>query len=626
MRKGLWSKVFLLVLAACGTNAVTAEPLVGDATGDEISVMTFNAFNCNFAQRAEAIKALLNQEHPTIIGIQEGGTGEPEQCHPADIESRTERIKNFLGEDKYAVTSADSGNADNGIVYDKDRLTLLSSEEHKLKGWNSNTKKLEEGKITAWQARFLDKKTKKEFIVLNTHPAYHAGAPGEYARQEAAKILRDIVEAADVPVIATGDYNAAEDSMIHKLIVDYGPLDDSWQIVEAENKKSGEVTTWPNFNKDIAKETSKYRIDWILVSPGVKVLAAGMNTFTLNGQFPTDHVPYQALILLPETEAETPKASLDEHAGWSMKNGKFIFMVKNGEPFTGWMSLIGTKRGQWVELPSDSKGLVHFYFDNTGTMATGWQTIAGQQRYFVPESGVLTGWSKIGSEWFYFDVSNPSDFTNAEKLTGWRYLSYGGSADWYYFDLKTGAMATGWRFIGNKWYYLRNCDYYKKIDGKEKLIKGDFLGPMLTGWQLLKWSKGKLSETHDKDWFYFADSGAMVTGWQKLKWRGVENWYYFDPTNGNMVYGWKQIGGKWYYFQNGSYYKEINGKLVYALHNPEIYHGPMLTGWQYLDWKGKKDWYYFDPASGAMLANAVKDKEGVTYRCAASGACTPVTN
>ena len=36
------------------------------------------------------------------------------------------------------------------------------------------------------------------------------------------------------------------------------------------------------------------RIDWVLTTPGVTAHRASINTFSVNGQFPSDHLPVQA--------------------------------------------------------------------------------------------------------------------------------------------------------------------------------------------------------------------------------------------------------------------------------------------------------------------------------------------
>lgn len=100
--------------------------------------------------------------------------------------------------------------------------------------------------------------------------------------------------------------------------------------------------------------------------------------------------------------------------------------------------------------------------------------------------------------------------------------------------------ANGWhQAFGNEWYYVEG-------------------GQIATGWKQL-----------DGTWYYFDKSGKMATGvfvddkttyaadadgaWVASGWNVDEydNWQYIE--NGTVVTGWKQIGGKWYYFDDGWY-------------------------------------------------------------------------
>jgi endonuclease/exonuclease/phosphatase family metal-dependent hydrolase len=41
------------------------------------------------------------------------------------------------------------------------------------------------------------------------------------------------------------------------------------------------------------------RIDWILTTPGATTSSAEILTFSRHGQFPSDHLPVQAVLRLP---------------------------------------------------------------------------------------------------------------------------------------------------------------------------------------------------------------------------------------------------------------------------------------------------------------------------------------
>jgi len=129
-------------------------------------------------------------------------------------------------------------------------------------------------------------------------------------------------------------------------------------------------------------------------------------------------------------------------------------------------------------------------------------------------------------------------------------------------------------------------------------------------------------------WYYFDENGAMLTGWQKLS----NKWYYFDAS-GVMAKGWAKVSGKWYYFSaDGSMvtgWKKIDGKYYFFNGNGAMQTGWMQDGgkWYYLKADGSmatgwiKDsgkWYYMN-ADGSM-ATGWKKVSGVYYYLETSGA------
>ena len=84
---------------------------------------------------------------------------------------------------------------------------------------------------------------------------------------------------------------------------------------------------------------------------------------------------------------------------------------------------------------------------------------------------------------------------------------------------------TGWIKDGKGW-------WYRKTDGT---------------WPHDEWCE--LEFLGRKDWYYFDKNGYVVSGW--LKWN--ESSYYLNPISngwfGRMETGWKNIDGKWYFFE-----------------------------------------------------------------------------
>ena len=74
-------------------------------------------------------------------------------------------------------------------------------------------------------------------------------------------------------------------------------------------------------------------------------------------------------------------------------------------------------------------------------------------------------------------------------------------------------------------------------------------GKPVTGWKQI-----------DGKWYYFESTGVTQTGWKLVSGK----WYYFH-TDGAMRTDWKQIDGKWYYFHTDGAmrtgWKQTGGKM-----------------------------------------------------------------
>jgi endonuclease/exonuclease/phosphatase family metal-dependent hydrolase len=131
-------------------------------------------------------------------------------------------------------------------------------------------------------------------VHLNTHFDHI----GEQARQESARLIRRRLTtlAAELPVVVTGDLNADPTSVPYRILtrdsIDAAipPLRDA--LSTSLDSHYGPTSTWTAFR---AIEPER-RIDYILVSGPIRVLAHGILADSWDGRFPSDHLPVLAAI------------------------------------------------------------------------------------------------------------------------------------------------------------------------------------------------------------------------------------------------------------------------------------------------------------------------------------------
>jgi endonuclease/exonuclease/phosphatase family metal-dependent hydrolase len=241
----------------------------------------------SWAERRPVTRQLLQRERPHLLGTQEG------------LYQQLRDIKRDLPERYDSIGLGRKGGSHDEamqIFYDSRRLDPLEFDHY----WLSDTPEVMGSqtwggccaRMVTW-VRFLDQRTGRQFYALNTHfEAFDATA-----RANSANLVLARLPAFDpsLPVVATGDFNepAAAGQTVYDLLVSSGRFVDTW--VEAKSR-SPLYATFHGYRPLVPDGP---RIDWILTTPGSTTRVASINTFERNGQFPSDHLPVQAVIRLP---------------------------------------------------------------------------------------------------------------------------------------------------------------------------------------------------------------------------------------------------------------------------------------------------------------------------------------
>ena len=309
--RGRWTtRIAVVALAATvllgTTTAAAAAPtpvldaLAGPAAAADLEVMTFNLRYASdsrpnsWTQRRPAMKELLTTERPDVIATQEG------LARYGFLSNQLADIGTDLGS-RYAAIGVGREGGNRGehmtVFYNTDRLTAL----HHQHFWLSDTPEVVGSntwgggsiRMVTW-VRFLDKVTGGQFYLANTHLDNASG----YARERAARLISERLAALRpaLPIVLAGDFNSGAwaGSPVYDILVRDGGYVDSWPAAAARGPVHG---TFHNY-QPLAPGGA--RIDWVLTTAGVQVLATAINTYRNSaGQFPSDHLPVQARLRLP---------------------------------------------------------------------------------------------------------------------------------------------------------------------------------------------------------------------------------------------------------------------------------------------------------------------------------------
>jgi len=271
----------LLSLLATMTSAAPEAASIEAATYNLRLNLASDGANA-WPQRREAVKALVRYHQFDLIGTQEGLIDQIR-----DLEQMAEFARVGRGRDD----GLDAGEH-SAIFYRRDRFELLASGDFWLsptpdlpsKGWDARCCK----RLASW-ARLRDKASGRSLAVFSVHFDHE----GDEARRESAQLmLRKMDEiAAGLPVICLGDFNSTPDTPQLRALSERLHDARTWTL----SPPYGPVGTFNGFQLDAPMSD---RIDYIFVSPGVRVLRYAVLSDNLDRRYPSDHHPVVARLSL----------------------------------------------------------------------------------------------------------------------------------------------------------------------------------------------------------------------------------------------------------------------------------------------------------------------------------------
>ena len=259
-----------------------------DAGGNGLRVMTYNLRYASmkgseaWPDRRPAMKALLKQQAPDLMGTQEG------------VYHQLRDLAADLPEYDWIGTGRDGGSRGEfmAIYYRRERFEPLAYDHFWLSDtpeviasstWGNTNRRM----VTS--VRFKDRRSDKVFHLWNTH-LDHALQP---AREKAAELIKSRLAKipSNEPVILMGDFNAeATRNPVYDTLTQGIGFTDSW--FAAAQRKNETLNSFNGFAKPVFNSA---RIDWILYRGDAEVaLAEVVVDGSPEGRQPSDHHPVLA--------------------------------------------------------------------------------------------------------------------------------------------------------------------------------------------------------------------------------------------------------------------------------------------------------------------------------------------
>ena len=247
------------------------------------NIQTWNEiYPWSWSLRRGRVAAMLKKYEFDVIGLQEAKEGPMAYL----CEDGTYAYIGVARQDPIE----EYGSEYSSIFYRKDMFEVLDNDTYWLsetpsepgsKSWDSSLARI------CTYGRFRHISSGQEFYHFNTHLDHK----GWTARREGLKIIVEHIKpaiASGIPCFLTGDFNMTPDRPELKMLD--GVMNDARFI--SGTVPTGPETTFNGF--DLSKPSRFMRIDYIYVTPGVKVKSYHVCDDLVDGQLPADHYPVVA--------------------------------------------------------------------------------------------------------------------------------------------------------------------------------------------------------------------------------------------------------------------------------------------------------------------------------------------
>lgn len=261
----------------------------------KLSVMTFNlrvdlgvSERDRWECRIKKISKIINENSPLIFGTQEGLFRMLE-----DIKDNLEGY-DWIGEGREEGRDGEYCaifyNIKKLILIDKGQFWLSESPEQPGSvSWESACPR-----ICTWAHFKFSEDDNKEFIVYNTHLDHIS----QKAREEGIKLIvnkiKEMKSQKNLPAILMGDFNSTPENTVVKFLRGE---------VMLENQRDNFIDSYSLLDGDIGITFHDFKggekgepIDFIFVTPEIKMLEVAIKREKIYGGYPSDHYPLIAQV------------------------------------------------------------------------------------------------------------------------------------------------------------------------------------------------------------------------------------------------------------------------------------------------------------------------------------------
>ena len=241
----------------------------------------------SWENRKGLVSEVIRQHSPDVIGLQEA------------LRFQIDEIRAVLPQYGLIGIGRDGGEEGeySAILYRTERFKSDTSNTFWLSDtpaspsahWGNNYRR-----ICTW-ARLIEKSSGLAFYVYNTH-LDHESQP---SRENSVRLIANLIQERrnPDPFVLTGDFNAGEDNPAITYLKGKGDVPEAspLPLVDTFRKRHPEAKDVGTFN-GFHGQTNGPKIDYIFVTPDIRILDAAIVRTEQEGHYPSDHYPLTARI------------------------------------------------------------------------------------------------------------------------------------------------------------------------------------------------------------------------------------------------------------------------------------------------------------------------------------------